>query len=286
MLRRYRASLAFVGLAYALSALFWVPLVRQGFDLLLITAVMWSPGVAAVVVSRYTGREPGALGWRWGGARAAWIAYLLPLAYGLLVYGLAWLTGLGRFYDTAFVEETLATYGLEALPPGVGIGLFVLLTGTAGLVAKTGRALGEEIGWRGFLVPELARHHDFGTVSVVTGVIWAAWHYPLLLLGDFYSGPDRLVSLGCFTVMVVGISFPFAFYRLKTGSVWPAAIMHGSHNLFIQSIFTPLTAETAASPWVLDEFGVGLAAVGVVLAAIYWRRRHELPGVTPAAGSA
>jgi uncharacterized protein len=76
--------------------------------------------------------------------------------------------------------------------------------------------------------------------------------------------------------MVIGISFAFAWLRLKSGSVWPAVVLHASHNLFIQGILTPLTEPTALTPYVLDEFGVGLALAGIVVALLFWRRRGEL----------
>lgn len=47
-----------------------------------------------------------------------------------------------------------------------------MLTGVA-------TAAGEEIGWRGFLVPELAKGLPFTAVALVSGIIWAAWHYPI-----------------------------------------------------------------------------------------------------------
>ncbi|MDX9864655.1 MAG: CPBP family glutamic-type intramembrane protease [Anaerolineaceae bacterium] len=45
-----------------------------------------------------------------------------------------------------------------------------------------------------------------------------------------------------FTILVVGISTVFAWLRLQSGSLWPAAVLHASHNLFVQAIFTSLTA--------------------------------------------
>ena len=50
-----------------------------------------------------------------------------------------------------------------------------------------------------------------------------------------------------------------------------AAIFHGSHNLFIQSIFTPLTRDTGPTKFVIDEFGLGLVVAVGIAAAICWR---------------
>jgi membrane protease YdiL (CAAX protease family) len=57
--------------------------------------------------------------------------------------------------------------------------MFVVLTGTTGMLSGVAAATGEEIGWRGFLVPELAKALPFTGVALVSGLIWAASHYPI-----------------------------------------------------------------------------------------------------------
>ena len=142
--------------------------------------------------------------------------------------------------------------------------------------------LGEEIGWRGFLVPELARRMAFPGVAFWSSAIWAVWHYPILLFADYRGGSPAWYSLTCFTVMVLGIGVVFAWSRLASGSVWPAAILHGSHNLWVQGIFDPLTADTGPTPWVIGEFGAALAIVSLAVAWLVLRRRAAV--LVPAAG--
>ncbi len=59
-----------------------------------------------------------------------------------------------------------------------------------------------------------------------------------------------------------------AWLVLRARSLWPAAILHASHNLFIQSIFTPLTRDTGPTKYVIDEFGVGLVITTAIGAGI------------------
>ncbi len=69
--------------------------------------------------------------------------------------------------------------------------------------------------------------------------------------------------------------------RLRSGSLWTAALMHASHNLFIQGFFTPMTAPSGAiTPYAIDEFGFVLPLVVAAAAFWFWRRRHELTTVT------
>jgi len=75
----------------------------------------------------------------------------------------------------------------------------------------------------------------------------------------------------CFTVMAVGISFAFAWLRLQSGSFWPAALMHASHNLFIQQVFDPLTQDTGITAYITGEFGTALAIAAIMVAYTFWR---------------
>src|SRR5437870_9998051 len=94
-------------------------------------------------------------GWRWGDPRWSALAYLLPLGYATVAYGLVWLTGFGGVDLGRFKVSVL----------------WFLVYGTAGSLLS---ATGEELGWRGFLVPALARRMSFTRVAMLSGAIWAA----------------------------------------------------------------------------------------------------------------
>ena len=239
-------------------------------NLLYVTGAMWSPGLAALATKRLFGEPISELPWKWGGARYAWLAYFIPLVYALPVYLVAWLTPLGGFLEPDFAAHTAAQFGWSGLPPIMVLLLFVIITSTIGLVGKTSRALGEEIGWRGFLVPELNKVVGFTGVSVISGLMWAAYHFPVLLFADYNKGAPAWFSLTCFTLMVVADSFVLAWLTLRSNSLWPAAIFHGSHNLFIQSIFTPLTRNTGPTNYLIDEFGIGLVVTIGIGALLVW----------------
>src|SRR5437660_9513987 len=75
-------------------------------NLLFVTGAMWSPGLAALLTKRLFGEPISELPWKWGGARYAWLAYLIPVAYALPVYLVAWLTPLGGFLEPDFLTRT------------------------------------------------------------------------------------------------------------------------------------------------------------------------------------
>ncbi|PYJ10880.1 MAG: CPBP family intramembrane metalloprotease domain-containing protein [Verrucomicrobia bacterium] len=279
-----------IGLFYGLTMLFSG--IFDGFvlhagkmdagNLLYVTGSMWSPALAAFATKRIFGERIRDLPWKWGPIRYPWLGYLIPIAYALPVYLVVWVGGLGGFADAEFIKQTAAQFGWSNFPPALTLTLFILLTATLGLVGKTSRALGEEIGWRGFLVPELAKVVSFPAIGIISGLMWAVYHYPVLLFADYNAGTPPWYGLSCFTIMVVADSFILAWLTLRSGSLWPAAIFHGSHNLFIQSIFTPLTRQTGPTKYIIDEFGIGLVITVTIAAIVVWRHpRSWTPATSP-----
>jgi membrane protease YdiL (CAAX protease family) len=243
---------------------------------------MWSPALAAFLTKTLFGESIRDLPWRWGESRYAWLAYFIPIAYALPIYLFVWVTGLGGFAPATFVRQVAQQFGWQSFPPALTLTLFVLLTATLGMVGKASRALGEEIGWRGFLVPELAKVVSFPAIGLISGAMWAVYHYPVLLFADYNAGTAAWYGLTCFTLCVIAESFILAWLTLRSGSLWPAAILHASHNLFIQSIFTPLTQDTGKTKYIIDEFGIGLVITTVIGAIVVLRRQSRSGGLRTA----
>jgi membrane protease YdiL (CAAX protease family) len=257
-----RAELTtFLVLTFALSAIFWWLIIDAGslgaHGGLYVLALMWCPGVGALITRlifqhdiRGEGRRPGAPRW-------LALAYLLPVAYATVAYGAVWMLGLGGVDLSRFTTGTVT---------------FLVLGTIQSLVSATG----EELGWRGFLVPKLAKTMSFGRLAVLSGAIWAVWHFPLIIFADYNSGTATWYSLLCFAVMVVALAVILAWLRLRSGSVWPAAILHASHNLFVQGFFDHVTVDTGPTPWLTSEFGAGLAITIGLTAWLFWRSRGEV----------
>ncbi len=261
------------------SAVSYVPILSSGklstHGGLFVLTLMWSPGLAAIVTQLIASRSLRGLGWRLGAGRWLGLAYILPIAYALPVYVIAWVTGLGTFPNSDLVASLAEQFSIGNAATAVA--LFVLIGATLGVLTNLVFALGEEIGWRGLFVPELAKITNFTNTVLISGTVWAMWHMPGIFLADYNSGgaPD-LYSAICFFVLVIGISYPFAWLTLKSGSLWPAALLHASHNQFIQGVFDQLTDISRVTPYITGEFGAGLALSSLVVAYVFWRKRREV----------
>jgi membrane protease YdiL (CAAX protease family) len=281
------STLLFLALAFLLSACFWTLMIRAGHIGAggghYVEALMWSPAIAAVVTVWVRRLDIGTLGLSTIGGVYAIVGYVTPLAYAAIAYGLVWGLGFGTFPDPATIEKISARLGWQAGDTASFVVLYFLLTATTGIIVSTAHALGEEIGWRGFLAPRLAARLGFTGGALVTGVIWTAWHMPILLFADYNSGTEWWFALSCFAVLVVEISVILAWLRLRSKSVWPCALLHGSHNLFIQAYFTPLTgAKGTLTAYAIDEFGLAVPAVALVFALLFWLARDRATGGEPA----
>ena len=231
-----------------------------------VLALMWMPAVASIV-ARLSLRE-GAhdISFRFGarpGARMALFGWLFPLAVGLIAYGAAWITGLATYQARAIPGMPASSGSAMALLLLVGVRL------TIGVPIAALAAAGEEIGWRGYMLTRLI---DAGIPRpvLVSGVIWACWHLPLVIGGVYASSAYPWASAVVFLVMIVGLSSILARLRLASGSVWPAIIGHASWNATIQGVFDFSTVQSPTALWV-GESGVLVALVTALIGALALR---------------
>jgi membrane protease YdiL (CAAX protease family) len=116
-------------------------------------------------------------------------------------------------------------------------------------------ALGEELGWRGFLLPRLLPLGQWRAI-LLSGAIWGIWHAPAILQGHNY--PGRPVA-GVFMMIVfcVLLGAIFSWLYLRTRSPWAPALAHGSINAI------------AGLP-ILFMTGVDISIGGTVASIIGW----------------
>jgi len=197
----------------------------------LVAALMWTPALAALVARLVLREGFGDVSFRLG-TRRAWgylMAWLFPVAVGLLAYGTGWTTGL---VELAVPESSSPAL---AASPAALFALKLLVQMTLGALVGSVLAAGEELGWRGYMLTRLIDARLPRPV-LLSALIWCVWHAPLILSGQ-YSGGSPLLSTVVFLITVVAITYLFSRLRLETGSVWPAVLAHGAWNAVIQGVF-------------------------------------------------
>jgi uncharacterized protein len=120
------------------------------------------------------------------------------------------------------------------------------------------------------------KRHSFPATAIISGFIWAIWHYPVLLFADYHSPVPAWYYVPLLTVMLPFLTFVWAWMRLKSGSIWPCVFLHASHNTFIQQFFDPLTVYRSKTGYVAGEFGAALFVLSILMAIYFWRRRDEV----------
>jgi membrane protease YdiL (CAAX protease family) len=93
-----------------------------------------------------------------------------------------------------------------------------------------GGSLGEEIGWRGFLLPELLRRMSPVAASITLGVVWGLWHLPIDLYAGF--GAEGLMAVVVRIIYTLPLTMLFTWFYLRAkGSLLIAMLLHTSLNV-------------------------------------------------------
>ncbi|WP_341952653.1 CPBP family intramembrane glutamic endopeptidase [Salinibacterium sp. TMP30] len=210
-------------------------------------AMMFTPAIAALIVVFFVEKHPDGRSRR----RALGLGSVRPVGRFLRYLGLALVVPPALIlaalavgvvfgvYPADFVnfsgfQETVDAQ-LEAFgqaPVAIPIGLLVaaqFLNVLIGSIVNVIPALGEELGWRGWLLPKLL---PLGVVPaiLISGVIWGLWHAPLILLGYNYGDAPGALALAAMVGMTIVIGAVFSWLRIRSESVWPAALAHGAFN--------------------------------------------------------
>ena len=222
---------------------------------------LWSitPTVAALimllVVTRdgYSKEGWKSLGLHRLGLNVWWIAFGATLLITVAASAVVWATPLASF-----------------IMPESGILNVVINFVISFAIAALTFSLAEEIGMRGYLQPRLMSLGRTRALLVV-GLVWATWHMPLYyFVAKLFPVGNVLLFVPLFYGTIVAASFFFGYLRLYTGSLWPSAIAHATHNSAWAALgaFTVTSYPVVVNKYVAGEYGL-LIFVGAVIAAIW-----------------
>lgn len=251
-----------LGLAIALAAS--APLIGPGVLLL----TMSTPAVA-VVICRTVSPEGqrfrlAELGLARLGLRYWPFALIVPLAALLPGYLLVWGTGIGSL--------GVASGGSSLLQVAVSFVISIVFGAALG-------ALGEEVGWRGYLLPRLVDTIGIGPAGLLSGFLHGLWHVPLILLTPYYlSEAPALVIVPLFLTLVTLSGPVFAYLRIASGSIVPVALMHHAWNGYWDTFASITTSSNAAQvAYLSGESGV-VSILMLAAICLHLSRRRRVTG--------
>jgi membrane protease YdiL (CAAX protease family) len=265
-----RGAIAFLVLTFLCSWPLWF-LERLVFGWSLINPLAqlptaFAPAIAAVVARRWVARE----GFRDAALppriRTAWRWYLL-----------AWAGPIAITAATLVVAAALGLWRVDLAPlDGLAFVLPILT------VVLTPAYWGEEFGWTGYLRPRLFPNRPLAA-AMVTGLLWAVWHYPLAFLG-YIEFPHLLLGLAVWTGSFVLQQVALTWLYVRSRTVWVAALAHSGNNMIIGLVTGLLLIEHGklddVSTMLLTAVPLGLACLAMVRTGGF-RVRPALTGLDP-----
>jgi uncharacterized protein len=222
---------------------------------------MFGPAIACVLV-RLIGHEgfsdaglhPSPTGVR-GIGRLYLAAYCVPLA--LLVIGLTLSLLLG-------IQQWILPDYLQATHTSPAAFVVICLNAlTLGVMITMVFTFGEELGWRGYLLPRLSPLGGV-TAAIIVGVVWGLWHAPLIFMVGFeYGDPHALRAVLMFVLPSITLSIILVWLRFRSGSIGPGVLAHAVGN---QAAGLALLAfVTVGNPYL----GAPIGLVSILLSAAF-----------------
>jgi membrane protease YdiL (CAAX protease family) len=227
-------------------------------------ALMWTPGIIGLFCSFIWGNGISDIGFKVGKLKYYLYSYAIPTYTAILIFLLLLIFRIDTFEISPHLlknSESLLNIISKFIFKGIIFG------GLLGIIS----GLGEEIGWRGFLHSKMIEskiRHPY----LITGVIWGFWHSPLILFSNYSTSSYPLLSFILFLLMTIGMSVYMGWIRQASGSVLTAALIHGTHNLWIQAIYPSFLKQGKLDVYFGGESGLFIVVIYSVLAYLIYKR--------------
>jgi uncharacterized protein len=172
------------------------------------------PALAAAIVSQVAQGKTGV---------QTLLKGLIRWRVGLVWYILAVLSPMVLF-TVAQVVTKLLSLPVTIAVPQVNLSPYVIFGFGVSFFANTC----EEIGWRGFALPRLQKRYNALLATLIVGILWGLWHFPLV----FLAGPMSEYPFLWFISIVTDAFMYTWIYNSTKGSILLVALFHGSLNIF------------------------------------------------------
>jgi uncharacterized protein len=218
---------------------------------------MWMPGVVAIFLTLvFKTKELGQLLKKLPKLKDLGWAYAVPVLLGFLSLGLLALSGASSI---GIRPELIEKY--HGLSP-VLMKAFVFAPLVSFWITCVA-CLGEELGWRGYLLPQ-TENLSPKFRKFFNGIVWAVYHWPLILFSDYAASPNKFYSLVMFSIFIVAQAVFICWLQERSKSLWTSVISHAAHNLWVIGIIPLFYEQNSQTPFLIGEGGVFLTIAYVV----------------------
>lgn len=277
------------GMAWLLQVYASLLLLRDGnaaaYQLLLAVS-MFCPLVSVLLVQKFWLHRPTGISWRprlKGNGRYLLAAWFGPAVFTVLAAVLYFAVFPSRL-DTSGSWLATASGGQLSMSAGSYLLQTGLLAVTLAPPVNMLFAVGEEAGWRGYMMPGLKERFGLLNGRLLGGIIWGVWHWPIMLLTGYEYGTHYLgapvLGLAVWCVVCFALNTLLDWLYEKTGCIWVPAIAHGAFNA-IASLFMVLTTPADTYYIVLGPTPIGLIGLLPMLAAAAGLTLHQMKQEEP-----
>ncbi|HUZ77323.1 MAG TPA: type II CAAX endopeptidase family protein [Chloroflexota bacterium] len=249
----------------------------------IIALLMWPPAIGAFVARHFVERSGWAdSGLRWPRWRYVVIAWFLPAGFAIA----SMVISLPLYHFDASLSAL--PHSVRGPAPQMLLLIQVVAALTLAIPINSIFAFGEELGWRGYLLPRLQQLFGYWPGLLGHGAIWGVWHAPLIVLTGYEYPRHHYLGVLLFIVFLALASTILGWLRLASGSIVPSTIVHAGNNaigalplLLLQGVDTAIGGVIYSA--------LGFAVLLVIIAWLVvtgrladlrspnWRPGHTLP---------
>ncbi|GFN33912.1 type II CAAX endopeptidase family protein [Paenibacillus xylaniclasticus] len=230
---------------------------------------MLTPTIAVLIMMLLVTRDGYTkTGWKLLGlhklGRKAWLfAIFVPIIPFALSFAVVWLTGISSVEGKADFE-------------GISWAVFPLAIVFIYVKAVLTQSMGEELGWRGYLLPLMLRSMGKKKAYMLNGLIHGVWHFPLMINTDSYHADDKLWLILPLTVLsTVALAPVIGEIRMRTGSVWTSSMIHTTHNLVWLVLGYFVVDNHEAAKYLSGDMSIIVVLFYLGLSLYMWKRNRS-----------
>lgn len=280
-----RDTIYFLVIVFALSIIVEYFIIMAHFSgnyayfQILLLLLMYMPVLSVSIVAvLIRGENLDKYGIKIGNLRLSPVAYIYPLVSILLAALIMHTIGFKIDWELTYLKESISQYALSiGMTPNDVVEMLIMNTILAPFFNMI-FAVGEEVGWRGYLLSKFMEKNSLEISLIIVGIIWALWHAPLIIFIGYNYPSLRIYGLFLFIPFCIAHGIILAWLRLRSGGIVLPALGHGAVNAF-SWLGTYLYPNNDLLNLLVGIPGISIASL-LALIAYYDLRKNYLKGNT------